>query len=1351
MLRLATIAAVVIALAGLCVAQSVQVSPSELVQMPPFSTVSYWQQLVISFDQADTASDSTVIINMPPTVLIYDVNSDGSVQDDVRLMYQPAGAETPGFFVSNESAIGRVVIGSVQEAASEGRLYVQIPILLFDPTPDPTMRYGSIDFADPRERDVSGGPFLTVLSGEEFALLGSMDIAKFAPLFAATGADTATSTLGTVFPDNAVEVLAVLPDLVFDGGGLNSSDLLGFGNGDDTDDTEYSFYFSTDGSLQVVETSVATAARASTGEVYRLTEGDAGATVQFTTQVLDAGTYYLYVTSNVTGTVPLARSRAITVRHQPQVLVAEPGVDLTLDSGDLYDVDGDLTGDSVQQATLSFSALDHDDSVSVHLFYSEEADLTSAEASVVAQGQVQLSAATVITGEAGLAEAQGSFVWDILEPTLVPAGDYWIYTLALGGSEVGLKRSDSQIHVRHAPHLRLDALDDAVLSGANTIVTGGERPQSFITFTWARGSIDGDDDIDGDAEIALYYSSRQASQVGTQRVSEDLFIVPGGADSLLADVGVHTHLIVAGLSEDPDRREDNQYAWDLSLLSTSAVPVAGRTYYVYGVISDGEDRRLVQMNGGRLNAAASRLVFEHPPTVRPLQPVSDMNLVIGRSGRVSWQDTDLDSKAWIRIILTQEDFGDFSDYGSVTSSGLAYVANSSNGSASADVDAEFDLDEDADVDFFDVEPDKLRFAVNGETPLQPGSYNVYIAVTESDSFAPSSPAWRCAGLMEISEAASEDPVEEESVFNLAPESFTLGTSARQRVDVRVDDGDEPIDLVVVHLKIDGTRMTVSDADTVAAGIQPFAVADGFSASNLVMNTLTTGEGGELFLAFEYFEATAARIGGLDGVTSLVSFELVALDNGGDADVDLVADPLLDRLSRLDRDGATVIEGSDINLATARIVSGRSLVRGILRLEGRESMIDSVDFSLRPWASYEVVDDDIFNAANDIDPVRDGVQVLIAADGGFELLSVPTGRLDIYTHLDGYLDGWHSGLDLLPAQIVDDIRPVTPGQDADADSLMLGGDVAGYTDLLGRSLPDNEVTLADWDFVAALFDRAVTTVGDSVRADISGDGFVNIRDLALVGANFLRHGPRPVYKTDAGPEPSTDAVLRVHYAPTAEGGADLELWSDEPVAVAAYQFDLAFAGDAWRVVEVVPGARRVMAVQKHHSSGHKIAGVLLDGFQPGSAPVMTWRLQALQAEQAPPVVGDVLLLDRAHREIKVQVVSSTGEPFQPLYFALEQNYPNPFNPETTITFTVPSAAVGTAASAASRVQLDVYNSIGQLVARLVEASMAPGLHTVRWDAHDQTGAAVGSGVYFYRLNIVSGESSHTLMRRMLLLR
>ncbi len=74
---------------------------------------------------------------------------------------------------------------------------------------------------------------------------------------------------------------------------------------------------------------------------------------------------------------------------------------------------------------------------------------------------------------------------------------------------------------------------------------------------------------------------------------------------------------------------------------------------------------------------------------------------------------------------------------------------------------------------------------------------------------------------------------------------------------------------------------------------------------------------------------------------------------------------------------------------------------------------------------------------------------------------------------------------------------------------------------------------------------------------------------------------------------------------------------------------------------------------------------------------------------------------------------------PRTFALEQNFPNPFNPTTTLRFALPERAA---------VHLDVYNLGGQRVTRLVNSTLPPGVHDIRWDAGD-----LASGTYFVRLS------------------
>ena len=77
-------------------------------------------------------------------------------------------------------------------------------------------------------------------------------------------------------------------------------------------------------------------------------------------------------------------------------------------------------------------------------------------------------------------------------------------------------------------------------------------------------------------------------------------------------------------------------------------------------------------------------------------------------------------------------------------------------------------------------------------------------------------------------------------------------------------------------------------------------------------------------------------------------------------------------------------------------------------------------------------------------------------------------------------------------------------------------------------------------------------------------------------------------------------------------------------------------------------------------------------------------------------------------------------FVPNTISLSQNYPNPFNPSTTIRYDLPKAA---------NVSLKISNTLGQLVATLVDEKKEPGCYTVRWIA------SVPSGIYFYRLSVV----------------
>ena len=95
--------------------------------------------------------------------------------------------------------------------------------------------------------------------------------------------------------------------------------------------------------------------------------------------------------------------------------------------------------------------------------------------------------------------------------------------------------------------------------------------------------------------------------------------------------------------------------------------------------------------------------------------------------------------------------------------------------------------------------------------------------------------------------------------------------------------------------------------------------------------------------------------------------------------------------------------------------------------------------------------------------------------------------------------------------------------------------------------------------------------------------------------------------------------------------------------------------------------------------------------------------------------------------------------RPEAFALADNFPNPFNPTTTIKYALPQAA---------DVELTVYNVVGQAVRTLVAEHQSAGRYAVEWDATNDSGHSLSSGMYFYRLQ-AGGEFLE--VKKMLLLR
>ena len=117
-----------------------------------------------------------------------------------------------------------------------------------------------------------------------------------------------------------------------------------------------------------------------------------------------------------------------------------------------------------------------------------------------------------------------------------------------------------------------------------------------------------------------------------------------------------------------------------------------------------------------------------------------------------------------------------------------------------------------------------------------------------------------------------------------------------------------------------------------------------------------------------------------------------------------------------------------------------------------------------------------------------------------------------------------------------------------------------------------------------------------------------------------------------------------------------------------------------------------------------------------------------------VLEQVDLDGTIHRSNAVEVTLGARFVDVPTEFATNV-YPNPFNPSTTISYDLPSDAL---------ISIVIYDATGQVVRQLVNEQRFAGRYQVRWDAKDNLGRSVGSGVYIAKVEAGSFSASQKML-------
>ena len=287
------------------------------------------------------------------------------------------------------------------------------------------------------------------------------------------------------------------------------------------------------------------------------------------------------------------------------------------------------------------------------------------------------------------------------------------------------------------------------------------------------------------------------------------------------------------------------------------------------------------------------------------------------------------------------------------------------------------------------------------------------------------------------------------------------------------------------------------------------------------------------------------------------------------------------------------------------------------------------------------------------------------------------------------------------------------------------------------------------------------------ADATGDGVVNQADVLPIGLNWgkthtvgslaslyrlekIRSPQTPTIKPEVNPSqqaPNQEFFIRIKVSEVNDlFGLAFELLYDRPdlLQILSVETDDFFGSDVVFYSNVEASAGKVVGGISRKAGQGGISGtgsvVRVKARISSTAPASALIHLSLQNVVANDSNGSPMDLSIQSSNIVVGVsdVDSHEEMSLPTGYRLYQNHPNPFNAGTLIRYEI---------SQATQVEVKVFNFAGQEIRTLVKEFQQPGYYQISWDARDEQGQRVSSGVYFCRLQAGSFVQS----RKMILLR
>ncbi len=295
--------------------------------------------------------------------------------------------------------------------------------------------------------------------------------------------------------------------------------------------------------------------------------------------------------------------------------------------------------------------------------------------------------------------------------------------------------------------------------------------------------------------------------------------------------------------------------------------------------------------------------------------------------------------------------------------------------------------------------------------------------------------------------------------------------------------------------------------------------------------------------------------------------------------------------------------------------------------------------------------------------------------------------------------------------------------------------------------DNHVGFDDFFILADLFGLTAEDTGFDPAFDLAPNAMIDFEDFFVFADNFGRStaaaGKRvPMF---AGLNDGARMYLDARTAmPIVGEDFVLDVSLADFAAIKGYGLQVQYEADKLEFVEVLTdqplGGSELAAPQVLSDEGGVLALVAHgDVISEGEVALSLVFRAKTEIENTVIEITDNQTYDSEFGFNRLALPAPVQLQTRPEVFALANNYPNPFNPATTIKYSLPQAA---------DVELTVYNVVGQEVRTLVAEHQSAGRYVVEWEATNDSGHSLSSGMYFYRLE-AGGEFLET--KKMLLLK